>query len=112
MISDRHSTQILRFDDDATAAQAFLSGQVDGLLGANNIIGPQLAAANPSTEIEKKLVLRSQYQGIAVRRGSHDLLQWINTYLYFIKNNGELNAINMKWFKEPLRNDARNSAWP
>jgi polar amino acid transport system substrate-binding protein len=94
-------TQILRFDDDATAAQAFLSGQVDAL-GTNNVIGPQLAAANPTMEIEKKLVLRSQYQGITVRRGSSDLLQWINTFLYFIKNNGELDAINKKWFNEPL----------
>lgn len=92
---------IMRFDDDATAAQAFLSGQVD-LLGANNLVGTQLAEANPDMGIEKKITLRSQYNGITVRRGSTDFLQWINTFLYFVKNNGELDAINQKWFKVPL----------
>lgn len=92
---------IMRFDDDATAAQAFLSGQVD-LLGANNLIGTQLAEVNPDMGIERKITLRSQYNGITVRRGSTDFLQWINTFLYFVKNNGELDAINQKWFKVPL----------
>ncbi|MDE1569698.1 transporter substrate-binding domain-containing protein [Aquabacter sediminis] len=92
---------IMRFDDDATAAQAFISGQVD-LLGANNIVGAQLASTYPDMGIERKLVLRSQYNGITVRRGSTDFLQWINTFLYFVKNNGELDAINQKWFKTPL----------
>ncbi|GGF77630.1 ABC transporter substrate-binding protein [Azorhizobium oxalatiphilum] len=92
---------IMRFDDDATAAQAFISGQTD-LLGSNNVIGAQLAAANPDMGIERKVTLRSQYNGITVRRGSTDFLQWTNTFLYFIKNNGELDAINQKWFKTPL----------
>lgn len=92
---------IMRFDDDATSVQAFLSGQVD-LLGSNNLIGANIAEANPAMEIEPKLVLRSQYNGITVRRGSTDFLQWINTFLYFVKNNGELDAINRKWFKAPL----------
>ncbi|MEP9367725.1 transporter substrate-binding domain-containing protein [Xanthobacter sp. VNH20] len=92
---------IMRFDDDATAAQAFVSGQTD-LLGANNLIGTQLAEANPDMGIERKITLRSQYNGITVRRGSADFLQWINTFLYFVKNNGELDAINQKWFKTPL----------
>ncbi len=92
---------IMRFDDDATAAQAFISGQVD-LLGSNNVIGIQLAEANPDLGLEKKITLRSQYNGITVRRGSQDFLQWINTFLYFVKNNGELDAINQKWFKTAL----------
>ncbi len=95
------STTILRFDDDASAGQAYLSGQAD-LIGSNNVTALQLAATNPAKGIEKKLALRSQYQGITLRRGSDDLRQWVNTFLFFIKNNGELDAINQKWFKEPL----------
>lgn len=95
------TANIMRFDDDASSAQAFISGQVD-LFGSNNVIGSQLAAANPGLGLEPKIVLRSQYNGITVRRNAHDLLQWINTFLYFIKNNGELDAINQKWFKTPL----------
>ena len=92
---------ILRFDDDASAGQAYLSGQVD-LIGTNNITAMQIAAAKPSKGIVKKLALRGQYQGITMRRGSDDLRQWVNTFLFFIKNNGELDAINQKWFHEPL----------
>ena len=95
------STTILRFDDDASAGQAYLSGQAD-LIGSNNVTALQLAATNPAKGIEKKLALRSQYQGITLRRGSDDLRQWVNTFLFFIKNNGELDAINRKWFNEPL----------
>jgi polar amino acid transport system substrate-binding protein len=95
------STTILRFDDDASAGQAYLSGQAD-LIGSNNVTAMQLAATKPSKGIEKKLALRSQYQGITLRRGSDDLRQWVNTFLFFIKNNGELDAINRKWFNEPL----------
>jgi polar amino acid transport system substrate-binding protein len=92
---------ILRFDDDASSMQAYISGQAD-FLGANNVTALQVAAANPPQGIEKKLVLRGQYQGITMRRGSDDLRQWVNTFLFFIKNNGELDAINQKWFHEPL----------
>ena len=92
---------IQRFDDDATSAQALLSGQVDAL-GSNNVIEAQLAKDNPKMEIEKKLVFRRQFQGITVRKGSFDLLQWVNTFLYFAKNNGELDGLYKKWLKEPM----------
>ena len=95
------TANIMRFDDDATAAQAFISGQVE-LFGSNNVIGAQLATANPALGLERKIVLRSQYNGITVRRGANDLLQWLNTFLYFVRNNGELDAINQKWFKTEL----------
>jgi polar amino acid transport system substrate-binding protein len=31
-----------------------------------------------------------------------ELHQWINTLIYFIKNNGELDAIHRKWLNAPL----------
>ena len=95
------TAKMMRFDDDAAAAQAFLSGQADAL-GTNNVVALQLAKDNAGMELEKKLTLRSQYQGITVRRSATDLLHWVNTFLFFIKNNGELDAINRKWFNEPL----------
>ena len=30
------------------------------------------------------------------------LLQWLNTFVYAIKNNGELDAISRKWRELPL----------
>jgi polar amino acid transport system substrate-binding protein len=92
---------IQRFDDDATAAQAYLAGQVD-VLGSNNVIVSGIAKDNPKLELERKIVLRRQYQGITMRKSATDLLQWTNTFLYFIKNNGELDAIYRKWLNEPM----------
>jgi len=37
-----------------------------------------------------------------LRRGQIDLLQWLNTFVYTIKNNGELDAISRKWRQLPL----------
>ena len=31
-----------------------------------------------------------------------DLLQWLNTFVYTIKSNGELDAISRKWRQLPL----------
>ena len=40
--------------------------------------------------------------GIGIRRGETDKLQWLNTFVYTIKNNGELDAISRKWRGLPL----------
>ena len=98
---EAQGAQMLRFDDDATAGQALLSGRAD-MLGCNHLQALQLIKDNPGLELERKLVLSRQFQGITLRRGQLELLQWINTFLYFVKNNGELNDINKKWFGEDL----------
>lgn len=81
--------------------QALLSGRAD-MLGCNHLQAMQLIRDNPALELERKLVLSRQFQGITIRRNQLDLLQWINTWLYYVKNNGELNEINRKWFGEDL----------
>ena len=82
-------------------AQALLSNQIDAI-GVNTITARQIQGMNPSANYEAKLVLRHQPNGITVRRGQTDLHQWINTFIYFIKNNGELDAIHRRWFNAPL----------
>jgi len=94
-------TRIMRFDDDATTAQALLSNQIDAI-GVNTITAQQIQTMNPQAKYEAKFVLRHQPNGITVRRGQTDLHQWINTFIYFIKNNGELDAIHQKWLNAPL----------
>ena len=46
--------------------------------------------------------MRHQPNGITLRRGQIDLLQWINSFIYFVKNNGELDAVCGKWLDTPL----------
>ncbi len=90
-----------RFDDEATGLQAMISGQVD-LAGTGLLVYRTLNRNDPGKNYEVKVVLRELHFGIGMRRGATDLLQWTNTFVYFIKNNGELDAISRKWRELPL----------
>ncbi|MFI4994252.1 MAG: hypothetical protein ACHQAQ_00520 [Hyphomicrobiales bacterium] len=37
-----------------------------------------------------------------VRRGRTDLLEWLNTFVCTVKNEGALEAISRKWREAPL----------
>jgi polar amino acid transport system substrate-binding protein len=93
--------KMMRFDDDASAVQAMISGQVDAL-GAANVVLAQLAKSHPELQLEPKITLRHQPNGIAFRRGDNELRQWVNTFIFYIKNNGQLDAICRKWLGTPL----------
>jgi polar amino acid transport system substrate-binding protein len=94
------SANIQRFDDDASAVQALLSGQVE-LIGASNTVIAQLEKIAPD-RFDTKFDLRQQVQGIAVRPGSDELLAYVNDFLGRVKEGGELNAIHEKWLDAPL----------
>src|SRR5690606_30647175 len=91
---------IQRFDDDASAVQALLSGQVE-LIGVSNVVAAQIEQAAPG-RFNQKLQLSQQVQGIAVRKGSTELLNFINQFIDKVKADGELNAIHEKWLGSPL----------
>jgi len=93
--------RIMRFDDDASAVQAMLSGQVDAL-GVSNVVAQQIKKMAPANNYEMKFVLRSQVQGIAMRQNQDALLKWVNDFVETVKGNGELNAIHQKWLGTDL----------
>lgn len=93
---------IQRFDDDASAVQALLSGQVD-LIGVSNVVAAQIEQAAPG-RFNQKIELSQQVQGIAVRKGSTELLEAVNAFIEKVKADGELNAIHEKWLGSPLPN--------
>jgi polar amino acid transport system substrate-binding protein len=93
--------QIMRFDDQATAVQALIAGQVD-LAGTGLLQYQIINRDDPGKGYETKLVLRPLHFGMGVRRGNSDLLQFLNTVMYAIKANGELEAISQKWRHLPL----------
>src|SRR5690606_31931297 len=74
---------IQRFDDDASAVQALLSGQVD-VIGCSNTVIAQLEQIAPD-RFDIKFDLSEQVQGIAVRPGSTELLDYINDFLDRVK---------------------------
>jgi polar amino acid transport system substrate-binding protein len=92
-----------RFDDEATELQALIAGQID-IGGTGLLVNQRLNRNNPGKNYEVKIVLRPLHFGIGIRRGEHDKRQWLNTFVYTIKNNGELDAISRKWRELPLEN--------
>lgn len=92
---------VMRYDDEATALQALISGQID-LVGTGLLVNRTLNRNDPGKNYEVKMVLRPLHFGIGIRRGQVELLQWLNTFVYTIKNNGELDAISRKWRELPV----------
>jgi polar amino acid transport system substrate-binding protein len=90
-----------RFDDEATELQALIAGQID-IGGTGLLVNDRLNRNNPGKDYQVKIVLRPLHFGIGMRRGEIDKLQWLNTFVYTIKNNGELDAISRKWRQRPL----------
>lgn len=93
-------TDIRRFDDDASAVQALLSGQVEAI-GASNTVIAQLEEVAPD-RFGTKFDLSQQVQGIAVRPGSDELLAEINAFLDEAKETGKLDEIHVQWLGSPL----------
>lgn len=87
---------IQRFDDDSTAIQAFLAGQVDAL-GANNTYNLSIAKAAPDAKFETKLSFNRQYNGISVRPGQKQYVEELNGFVDEIRANGQLDAIYQRW---------------
>jgi polar amino acid transport system substrate-binding protein len=94
-------TDIKRFDDDATALQALISGQVQAL-GASNTILAQLNKDYAKMEIEPKITLKAQANGMAFRKSDTALHDYANKFIDEIVENGELSKINERWFGTKL----------
>lgn len=95
-------TQIRRFDDDATALQALISGQTQAI-GASNTILAQLTKDYPQMQIEPKITLREQANGMAFRKADTALRDWANDFIADIEKSGQLSEINQRWFGVPLK---------
>jgi polar amino acid transport system substrate-binding protein len=96
-------TRMMRFDDDPSTYQALQTGQVDAI-AETGLTGDEFYKKNSDSGIERKFMLLRQPNGITMRANQFNLHQWVNTFIYYIKNNGELNTLHEKWFHEPLPN--------
>jgi polar amino acid transport system substrate-binding protein len=95
------STEILRFDDDASATAAFMSGQADAY-GTAFPIAATLAKTHPERELEIKFSMLTAWYGVGVKKGKTDLLQWLNSFMFFHLNNGDLAKIYEDSIGRPL----------
>jgi len=87
---------IRRYDDDATVIQALATGQIDATaFGAS--VAADLAERFPDKEFEIKFDAYSTYAAIALRQGDLDLLNWVNTWIFFNRHNGYLAQLHQEW---------------
>lgn len=89
-------TEIRRFDDDASAMQALMSGQVDAI-GCSTTVAAQIAKRAPANTYENKFTLRQQVMGIAMRPGQAELKKTLDDFVTRNKANGELGKLYQKW---------------
>lgn len=94
---------IMRFDDDASAQQALMTGQAD-LLGGGMLVPPALNRMKPGQDYEPKIVLNELFMSMAVRKGNADLLQYLNTFVFLVKQSGELDELTRKHLQVPAGN--------
>ena len=91
---------IRRFDDDASAMQALLSGQVDAI-GCSTTVAGQIAQRAPD-RFENKFVLLQQEMAVAMRPGEAKTLETVNGLVDKNIKNGEFSKLFEKWLGAPL----------
>lgn len=94
-------TEIRRFDDDASAMQALMSGQVDAI-GCSTTVAAQIAKRVPANTFENKFVLRQQEMAVAMRPGQDALKKSVDDFVARNTANGELNKLYRKWLETDL----------
>lgn len=87
---------LMRTEDDATAAQAYITGQAD-LIATNSLIIPDLAKRAPNKEFDLKFLIRRSPAHMGVRQGEFALVRWLDSFIFFNTMNGELDKLHQKW---------------
>jgi len=93
--------EIIRFGDNSATLAAFASGQVDVLV-TGNTVAADFSKNNPKKSIETKFIIKESPCFIGVKKGSYDLLQWVNVFILHKTLGGELNGLSQKWFSQDL----------
>lgn len=99
---------IQRFDDDAAAVQALLSGQVDLAGAANTQMGSIAQVAGPG-KYDIKLVVSRGFQGATVRPGEREWVTYLNDFIARKIASGELGALYKKWIGQEMSKDLPTS---
>lgn len=93
--------EIIRFGDNAATLAAYASGQTDVLV-TGNTVAADFGKSNADKPIETKFIVKNSPCFIGVKKGSFDLLQWVNVFILHKTLGGELNAMSQKWFGQDL----------
>ena len=95
--------QIERFDDDALAMQALLSGQVDATAAVAVLANDLIQKRGLADQFEvKDLPLYTLYWSMALRADEWNLHQYLNNLIYYLEVTGRLDEIHEKWTGVPI----------
>jgi polar amino acid transport system substrate-binding protein len=89
-------TEIQRFDDDASTSQALIAGQVQAIV-TSAALGVAIRDRNPAMALETKYVVSQAPMAVGLRRGDPDMLHWLNTALFMLWTNGDIQPLQQKW---------------
>jgi polar amino acid transport system substrate-binding protein len=101
--------QILRFDDDAIAVQAVISGQADTIANSASVI-KTLQEKAPGRNIEVKFVMQNYNLGMGVRKNEPKLVEWLDNWTKTNLKNGRLNAVYKKFLDRDLPQELLKTA--
>lgn len=93
-------TDIRRFDDDASALQAMIVGQVD-VAGTSSVIAADVQKRYPG-KFQIQYVINEQVMGITMQYKRPELLAAVNGFIKKNVANGALDAAFKKWLNAPL----------
>jgi polar amino acid transport system substrate-binding protein len=88
--------QLVRYEDDATMALAFASGQVDILATARSLL-PAISKKNPARTAESKITMTTFYLAVGLRKNEPKLKAWVDEWVRTNLKNGKLAAIYKKY---------------
>lgn len=94
-------TNLVRYEDDATANTALVAGQVDALCTPATTV-QTLAKLHPDKQFQTKFVVKVQPLAIGMRKEDTALSKWINGWVSANLDNGKLGGIYSKWMNMPL----------
>lgn len=102
-------TEVVRFDDDATAITAVLSGQAEFYCTAPALLAP-VNQRRPELAMEPKLVVKTNLTGIGIRKNETRLKARVDDWVRENLRNGKLNAIYRKHHNADLSPEVARAA--
>ncbi|MDE1953998.1 MAG: transporter substrate-binding domain-containing protein [Betaproteobacteria bacterium] len=95
------STNIMRFEDNASTIAAFVSGQSQ-LVATGVSVASNMMTHNPGLGAQMKFVLKDSPNFVGVPKGDKALLDKVNAIIDAAKKNGELNKLSEHWLGRPV----------
>lgn len=107
--SAKPGTEIIRFDDDATAITALLTGQAEFYATAPALLAP-VNQRKPALAMEAKIIVKTNLTGIGIRKNETRLKERVDTWIRENLRNGKLNVIYRKYHGADLSPEVMRAA--